>query len=160
MLATVRQWLQGYVIALTDSPVQFGIGIMALWFTSNGPAAYLTCTSMLADPMTPCTTTVIGLPVTVNLCHALCHLITGLIGLVAVARRSCAVAYAILGGGYYVAWGVVGLLGGLHVRYHLGVDIFGTWVHVAEGAILIAIWMADRLAVRGVGVDHRGGEFR
>ena len=33
-------------MTVTGSPVQFGVWIMALWFTSDGPAAYLTCTSL------------------------------------------------------------------------------------------------------------------
>jgi hypothetical protein len=45
------------------------------------------------------------IPVTVNLCHTLCNFLTGLIGLVAVLRRSWDIAYAILGGGFYLAWG-------------------------------------------------------
>lgn len=127
MLISVRQWLLAYTMALTASPAQFGLWIMTLWLTSNGPAAYLTCTSMLSDPITPCTTQVLGfIPVTVNLCHALCHLITGIIGLVAVYHRSWAIAYAILGAVYYLAWGFLGVFGGEHIRYHLGVDVFGT----------------------------------
>lgn len=149
MLATVRQRLVAYVTALTGSPVQFGVGIMALWLTSNGPAAYLTCTSMLFDPMTACTTQVLGfIPVTVNLCHTVCHLITGIIGLVAVLRPMWAMAYAAIGGGFFIVWGALGLLGGSDIRHHLGVDVFGSWVHVVEGLILLAIWLGQRLAGR------------
>jgi hypothetical protein len=147
MLLTIRARMLAYTIALTASPVQFGVWIMAFWFTSNGPAAYLTCTSMLSEPMNSCTTTVFGvIPVTVNLCHTLCHLITGIIGLAMVLRRSWAIAYAIGGFVYYVAWGLVGLLGDDDVRHHLGVDVFGSCVHVVEGLILILVWSYGRFS--------------
>lgn len=137
--------------------------VSAIWRVDHGslvhqqrPGGYLTCTWMLADPMTPCTTQVLGfIPVTVNLCHALCHFVSGIIGLVAVLRRSGAIVYAVLCALCYLAWGFLGLIGGAHIRYHLGVDIFGTWVHVVEGVILFAIWLGYRLAVRSVdGVDR------
>lgn len=149
MLTSIRQRMMAYTVALTASPVQFGLWIMAFWFASNGPAAYLTCPSMLSDPMTPCLTYVLGsIPVTVNLCHALCHFVSGVLGLVAVLRRSWATAYAMLCALYYFAWGFVGVFGGAHIRYHLGVDVFGSWVHVVEGSILLAIWVGDRLMTR------------
>ncbi|MDX1879608.1 DUF4383 domain-containing protein [Mycolicibacterium sp. 141076] len=147
MLLDIRARMLAYTIALTASPVQFGVWVMAFWFTSNGPAAYLTCTSMLSEPMNSCTTTVFGfVPVTVNLCHALCHFSTGIIGLAAVLRRSWAIVYATGGFVYYVVWGLWGLVGGDAVRHHLGVDIFGSWVHVVEGLILIVVWSYDRLS--------------
>lgn len=72
MLPILRTRMIAYTLAMTASPLQFGVWLMAFWFTTNGPAAYLTCTSMLADPMTACTTEVFGIiPVTVNLCHTL-----------------------------------------------------------------------------------------
>lgn len=146
MLVSIRRQLVAYVVALTASPAQFGVGLIALWFTSNGPSAYLTCPAMAGNPMQICTTQVLGIiPVTVNLCHALCHLITGLIGMAAVLRLRWALVYAALGSGYYVAWGLLGVLGGAGIRHHLGVDIFGSWVHVVEGLFLAAIWLSHRL---------------
>ena len=143
-LHTIRTLMTTYVNALTNSPVQFGVWAMALWFTINGPAAYLIYPGMFSTMM-PRTTMILGfIPVTLNLCHMLCHFITGLIGLAAVYRRSWAIAYALIGGTYYIAWGIVGLLGGPMVRHHLGVDMFGTWVHVVEGLLLFAIWINDR----------------
>jgi hypothetical protein len=147
MLASIRQWMLAYSRTVTGSPVQFGVWIMALWFTSNGPAAYLTCTSMVSDPVDACTTPVVGLPVTVNLFHTLLHLLTGIIGLLAL-RRSWAIKYAILCGVFYIAWGFLGVSGGEHIRHELGVDAFGSWVHVFEGSILLAIWLGDRLTTR------------
>jgi hypothetical protein len=148
-LSTVRKWMLWYTMTVTASPVQFGVWIMALWFTSNGPAAYLTCASLTSDPITACTTHVAGaISVTVSLCHTLCHFISGLIGLAAFFRRSWAIAYAILGAIFYLAWGFLGVVGGEHIRHHLGVDVFGTWVHVVEGSILFGIWLGDRLSVR------------
>lgn len=147
-----------YTMAVTGSPVQFGVWLMALWFTSNGPAAYLTCTSMLFDPTTPCTTQVFGfIPVTVNLWHTLCHLSTGLIGLVLVVRRPGAIFYALFFGAYYLAWGLLGLFFTEQVRHALGVDIFGSWVHVAEGLILFAIWIGDRLTAQSHNTNHHVG---
>ncbi len=32
------------------------------------------------------------------------------------------------------------------VRHHLGVDVFGSWVHVVEGLILILAWSYDRFS--------------
>jgi hypothetical protein len=61
-----------------------------------------------------------------------------------VQRRNWAIAYALIGGAYYVIWGIVGLVGGEGVRHHLGVDVFGSWVHVIEGVILFLIWANDR----------------
>lgn len=149
MLTSIRQRMLAYTMTVTYSPVQFGVWIIALWLTSNGPRAYLTRTSMSSHPTTVCTTHVLGLvPVTVNLCHTLCHFLTGLLGLVAVLRHSWAIAYAILGGAFYIAWGLLGVFGGEHIRYHPGVDMFGTWVHVVEGLILLAIWLGDRLMTR------------
>lgn len=158
MLASVRHRLIGYVMALTASPTQFGVGLMAWWFASNGPGAYLTCPTMLADPMQMCTTEVLGIiPVTVNLCHMLCHLITGIIGVIAVLRFNWALWYALLGGLYYVAWGLAGILGGVHVRHHLGVDAFGSWVHVIEGVILGGLWLVHRLtAARSADAQQLG----
>ena len=86
MLASIRQWMLAYSRTVTGSPVVFGVWIMALWFTSNGPAAYLTCTSMVSDPVDACTTPVLGLPVRVNTFHTLGHLLTGIIGLLALRR--------------------------------------------------------------------------
>jgi hypothetical protein len=120
---------------------------MALWLTSNGPAAYLTCTSMVSDPVDACTTPVVGLPVTVNMFHTLGHLLTGIIGLLAL-RRSWAIKYAILCGVLYIAWAFLGVFGGEHIRHELGVDAFGSWVHVVEGSTLLAIWLGDRLTSR------------
>ena len=60
----------------------------------------------------------------------------------------CGLPATDLGVIYYPAWGLLGLLGGQHVRYHLGVDVFGTWVHIVEGLVLIGIWQGCRLAVR------------
>lgn len=143
-LHSIRAVMTTYVIALTNSPVQFGVWVMASWFTINGPAAYLIYPGMFSS-MTPRTTIILGfIPVTLNLCHMLCHFISGLIGLVAVYRRSWAIAYALIGGTYYIAWGFVGLLGGAMVRHHLGVDVFGSWVHVVEGVALYLIWIANR----------------
>ena len=65
--------------------------------------------------------------------------------LVAALRPRRAIAYAIIAAIYYLAWGFVGVFGGTEVRHHLGVDVFGTWVHVVEGLILLAIWRAHRL---------------
>ncbi|THV18303.1 DUF4383 domain-containing protein [Nocardioides caeni] len=154
VLERIRSRMTSYVWALTDSPVQFGVFVLALWFTSNGPAAYLTCTSMAFDPMNACTTEVAGfIPVTVNLCHTLCHFVTGLIGLVAVLRPTWAAAYASLGFVYYVTWGFVGLYGGEQLRHHLGVDAFGSWVHVVEGLLLLGVWIIHRrVAPTGSGV--------
>jgi hypothetical protein len=45
MLASIRQRMIVYTMTITGSAVQFGVWIMALWLTSNGPAAYLTCTT-------------------------------------------------------------------------------------------------------------------
>lgn len=143
-LRTVRAVMTNYVNALSDSPVQFGVWLMAFWFTSNGPAAYLIYPGMFSSHM-PRTTIVFGfIPVTLNLCHMACHLVTGLIGLAAVQRRSWAIAYASIGGIYYIAWGIAGLTGGEEIRHHLGVDVFGSWVHVIEGLILFLIWFNDR----------------
>jgi hypothetical protein len=143
-LGAIRAAMTNYVNALTNSPVQFGVWAMASWFTFNGPAAYLIYPGMLST-MTPRTTIILGfIPVTLNLCHMLCHFVTGLIGLVTVWRRSWAIGYALIGGTYYIAWGVVGLLAGPMVRHHLGVDVFGSGVHVVEGAALYVIWAADR----------------
>jgi hypothetical protein len=138
-----------YALTVTGSPVQFGLWIMALWLTSNGPGAYLTCTAMLSDPTTACTTQVVGfIPVTVNLCHTLCHLLTGIVGLAAILRRSWAIVYTIFCGVFYIVWGLLGAFGGEHIRHHLGVDMFGTWVHVVEGSILLAICLGDWLTSR------------
>ncbi|SFQ66688.1 protein of unknown function [Amycolatopsis arida] len=112
---------------------------------TNGPAGYLTCPTVFSEPMASCTTELVGfIPVTVNGCHLACHLITGVIGMVAVARRTRATSYALLGGLYYLVWGAVGLVGGPDVRHHLGVDVVGTWVHIAEGALLVVIWLSTR----------------
>ena len=144
-MSDIHQRIQTRLAGRDITSVQLGVFVMALWFTSNGPAAYATCTSMFADPMTTCTTQVLGfIPVTVNLCHALCHFVSGLIGLVMALRRNWATAYAVGAGIYYIAWGLVGVAGGSEVRHHLGVDVFGTWVHVVEGSILLAIWIAFR----------------
>ena len=152
MLIAVRRGLTNYVRALTHSPLQFGIGVMAFWFASNGPAAYLLYPAMFSDPA-PFTAIVFGfVPVTINLCHMLRNLITGIVGMVAVCRYSWTRIYAVLGGTYYIVWGLVGLLGGDHVRHHLGVDIFGTWVHVIEGSILLALWARDRVYTRRTAV--------
>jgi hypothetical protein len=148
MLASIRERMLEYTRTVTGSPVQFGVWIMALWFTSNGPAAYLTCTSIVSDPVDACTTPVVLLPVTVNMFHTLGHLLTGIIGLVAVLRRSRAIKYAILCGAFYIAWGFLGVFGGARVRHQLGVDAFGSWVQVVEGLVLLAIWLGDRLARR------------
>lgn len=143
-LRTVRTLLTGYVNALTNSPIQFGVFLMSFWFFTNGPSAYLIYPDMFTSHM-PKTTIILGfIPVTLNLCHMLCHLVTGLIGLISVQRRNWAIAYALIGGTYYILWGIVGLVGGEGVRHHLGVDIFGTWVHVVEGLTLYAIWLNDR----------------
>lgn len=151
VLARVRTRMTSYAWALTDSPVQFGVFILALWFTSNGPAAYLTCTSMVSDPMNACTTEVAGfISVTVNLCHTICHLATGLIGLIAVLRPAWAAFYASLGSAFYVAWGFAGLYGGEHLRHHLGVDVFGSRVHVVEGLLLLAVGIIHRRVTRRV----------
>jgi hypothetical protein len=143
-LRAVRNQMTNYVNALTNSPVQFGVWMMAFWFFTNGPSAYLIYPDMFTSHM-PKTTIIFGfIPVTLNLCHMLCHFITGTIGLIAVRRRNWAIAYALIGGAYYVIWGIVGLAGGEGVRHHLGVDVFGSWVHVIEGAILFLIWADDR----------------
>ncbi|MUL64460.1 hypothetical protein BOO86_08305 [Mycobacterium sp. CBMA 234] len=150
MLESIRHRIVAYVVALTASWTQFGVGLIALWFTSNGPAAYLTCTSMLTDPMHACTTQVLGIiPVTVNLCHALCHFVTGVLGLIAALRLRWAVVYAALGAAWYIGWGLLGAFGGMHFRHHLGVDRFGSWVHVVEGIILAGLWLGHRLTTRG-----------
>jgi hypothetical protein len=141
---TVRTLLTNYVNALTNSPVQFGVWMMAFWFFTNGPSAYLIYPDMFTSHM-PKTTIILGfIPVTLNLCHMSCHLTTGIIGLISVQRRNWAIAYALIGGAYYVIWGIVGLVGGEGVRHHLGVDVFGSWVHVIEGVILFLIWANDR----------------
>lgn len=157
VLERIRNRMTSYVWDLTDSPVQFGVFVLALWFTSNGPAAYLTCTSMVSDPMNACTTEVAGfISVTVNLCHTLCHFVTGLIGLVAVLRPTWAVAYARFGSVFYVGWGFAGLYGGEQLRHHLGVDAFGSWVHVVEGLLLLGVWIIHRsVAPTGSGVMLR-----
>jgi Domain of unknown function (DUF4383) len=148
MLASIRERMLAYSRTVTGSPVVFGVWIMALWFTSNGPAAYLTCTSMVSHPVDACTTPVVFLPVTVNMFHTLCHLLTGIIGLVVLMRRSWAIKYAILCGVFYIGWGFLGVFGGEHIRHELGVDAFGSWVHVVEGSLLLAIWLGDRLTTR------------
>ncbi|WP_167837649.1 DUF4383 domain-containing protein [Nocardia altamirensis] len=155
----MRRILVAYIHALTDSPVQFGVFIMAAWFTSNGPAAYLTCTSMLFNPVQPCTTQVLGfIPVTVNLLHTLCHLNTGIIGLVAVLRRSSAITYALIGAAYYIAWGILGLVGGADIRYYMGVDAFGSWVHIVEGTVLVLLWAGDRFSRRHAAHPNTQGD--
>lgn len=143
-LHTVRSVMTTYVNALTNSPIQFGIWIMAFWFTTNGIFAYMIYPDMFSSHM-PKTTILFGfVPVTLNLCHAACHLVTGVLGLIAVQRRSWTIVYAIGAVFYYLTWGVVGLTGGEGVRHHLGVDIVGSWVHVIEGTILFLIWANDR----------------
>lgn len=140
----LRTVMTSYVNALTNSPIQFGIWMMAFWFTTNGIFAYLIYPGMFSTMM-PKTTILFGfVPVTLNLCHAACHFITGVIGLIAVQRRSWSIACAILGCPYYIAWGILGLAGGEGVRHHLGVDTFGSWVHVVEGSTLFLIWFNDR----------------
>ncbi|MFF7944143.1 DUF4383 domain-containing protein [Nocardia gamkensis] len=149
-LRTVRRVMTNHVNNLTNSPIQFGIWTMAVWFTTNGIFAYLIYPGMFSS-MTPKTTILFGfVPVTLNLCHTACHFVTGLIGLVAVRRRSWSIACALIGTVYYIAWGILGLVGGQHVRHHLGVDVFGSWVHVVEGLILFLIWFDD----------HRRGKRR
>jgi hypothetical protein len=133
-----------YVMALTNSPIQFGIWVMAFWFTTNGIFAYLIYPGMFSSHM-PETTILFGfVPITLNLCHAICHFVTGVIGLIAVQRASWSAAYAIAGAVYYIAWGIIGLVGGETVRHHLGVDVLGTWVHVVEGCLLALIWVTGR----------------
>ncbi|MDV7241668.1 MULTISPECIES: DUF4383 domain-containing protein [Rhodococcus] len=154
MLLSIRSGIIRYATAMTSSRVQFGVFVTALWFTSNGPAAYLIYPEMFSRGMESTTTIVFGfIPVTLNYCHMLCHLITGLIGLVAVTRRSWAVVYALAGGTYYIAWGILGLAGGDHVRHHLGVDTFGSWVHVVEGTILFVVFIVHKMTAQ----DHRAG---
>lgn len=147
MLSKIRSSLISYILTITTTPLQFGVWIMAVWFTSNGPAGYLTCTTMFSDPMAACTTEVAGfIPVTVSVCHLACHAVTALIGLVAVFRFEWAKAYALIGGIFYIAWAVLGLAGGEEMRGHLGVDVVGSWTHVVEGSILLLIWLALRKA--------------
>lgn len=143
-LRTVRSVMTTYVNALTNSPIQFGIWMMAFWFFTNGIFAYMIYPGMFSSHM-PTTTILFGyVPVTLNLCHAACHFVTGVIGLAAVLRRNWTIVYALGATVYYIAWGVVGLAGGPGVRHHLGVDIFGSWVHVVEGSLLFLIWINDR----------------
>ena len=100
---------------------------------------------MLFSPLQTCTVTVFGfIPVTVNAVHALMHLISGAVGLILVMDATHARLYAIFGGLYYAFWGVSMLPVGDEVRDALGVDVFGSWVHVIEGALLLALFLFTR----------------
>ncbi len=129
---------------------------MAFWFFTNGIFAYMIYPGMFSTHMLKTTILFGFVPVTLNLCHAACHFITGGLGLVAVLRRDWTIVYALVATVCYIAWGTLGLVGGESVRHHLGVDVFGSWVHVIEGIILFLIWANDpRLGKRRFGAQSR-----
>ncbi len=149
-LDRVRDGAIHYIRRITNSPLQFGVFVLATWFTSNGPAAYLLCPEVLFSPLQTCSVTVFGfIPVTVNAVHAAMHLVSGVIGLAFAVRYTYARAYALYGGVYYLFWGLSMLPVGPAVRAALGVDAFGSWVHVVEGVLLWAVLLAWGRARQG-----------
>lgn len=126
------------------TPAQIAALGFGLWWLGNGVAVFLVAephsTTLGADS----TVELLGLSIAVNGWHGLFHLASGLTG-VAVCRwpRSSS-TYALLVGTTYLAAALCSVFTGATVFGLIHVDEVGSAEHAAEGAVLLAVWMASR----------------
>lgn len=144
-----------YLTGIRASPAQTAAFAMALWLFPQGPVGLIISHDFSMHPMSSRSIDLFGfVPVTVNGWHAMFHLITGVVGLVLVRTRRGAIGYAALIAAIYIPVGLIGLDSGVSVCGMLAVDTFGSWVHIIEGASMLA------LLVVGAVFTHRAGNSR
>lgn len=139
MTTSIPTRVTRYLDDVTRSPVQTVVAVMGLWWASNGPLGLIIGGLSFAVPAQPAQTVwVLFVPVNVNAWHALFHMFTGLLGLVAARRRQTALIYAFATALVYIVFASLGLCHGTTVVLGvMAVDTFGSWVHLAEATILV-----------------------
>ena len=139
-----------YVNAIFETPLQFFVFLFAAWFTAGGVVAYGIYPDMaFGGDMRSCTIQFLGfIPVTVNGWHALFHLLTGVIGLVAAPVRNRAFAYTWICGPFYLLVAALGFAGGGPVLHMMAVDTLGNMVHAVEGVGVLTVGALTALNAR------------
>ncbi|HSI26968.1 MAG TPA: hypothetical protein VK948_06110, partial [Aeromicrobium sp.] len=130
-----------YLAGVWRSVPQRLLFAFGLWFTlGNYAAGTVIWPSTITDPNAMHMRQVLGfIPVMINGWHLYFHLLTGLVCLwLATTRRMTAIV-ALSVGGIYVLTGSLGLGVEGNIYGVIMADTFGNWVHVAEGAALLAI---------------------
>jgi hypothetical protein len=134
------------VVQTTSQRIVLAFG---LWFTfGNYVAGTLLWPDTITDPNAMHMTKLLGfIPVMINGWHLYFHLLTGLACLMLATSRRRALTAGLLVGGIYVVTGVSGLLLPGDIFGFIMADTFGNWVHLTEGAGLLATALGARSAI-------------
>ena len=133
-----------------QSRIQRTVLIFGVWFTlGNYLAGTLTWPSTIADPDAMHTAHVLGIiPVMVNGWHLYFHLLTGIVCLALSGTRPHAITAGLFVGGIYVLVGAAGFLSSANIFGLIMADSFANWVHLIEGALLLAAGASGELSTR------------
>jgi hypothetical protein len=135
---------------IRETRVQLVAALWSVWLIGGFVAAVLIWPEILRDP-TPMRHMVVGgIPLMMNFWHAVFHLGTGIVGMLAATRRRAAVTFSIAAGTLYIGLGAVAL-GGSDILGPFGMmpyDTVGTTLHLVEGSMMLVAGLVSLVSVR------------
>lgn len=140
----------GYGQNMRQTRVQLVAALWSVWLIGGFFAAVLIWPEILRDP-TPMRHMVIGgIPLMINFWHAVFHLFTGIVGLLAAARSRTAIPFLIAAGTIYLGIGTVALSGSdiLGLFGMMPYDTVGTTLHLVEGLLVFVVGLVSLVTAR------------
>jgi Domain of unknown function (DUF4383) len=143
--ANVRLAPAGYRRNMVQTRLQLVSALWSAWLIGGFVAAVLIWPEILRDP-TPMRHMVVGgITPMINIWHAVFHFGTGIVGLLAAARRRTAVVFAIAAGTIYLGIGAVAFSGS-NILGPFGMmpyETFGNTLHVLEGLLMFVVGLVS-----------------